>query len=343
MSLASLPAPIGRAVRNQKSDRAPIARSVSALAVIGLSLSMASCGLIVDTDRQQCKTPADCAKALGGAATGYTCEESLCRTSSACTPETLAESCGDSPTVQCVGGACVDDTWGCWDQADRRPAPTQSTAPVKIKFLTVFTQAPPMALNGVLCRTPTIDPTCGTALPGTSVSYTASSGELTASGVTVSPFYIAYRLKVDAPASEMLRPLDYYTTRPPRDGDVPIELTMLPVNIADLLPQELQFDRTKGNIIARIYDCNDKLAAGVEVTMVDPPSNLGHIYSDDSGQLSTTLTKTSSRGISNLYNVPVDRVVTVVVKVSATKQIQFGLRAYADRHSFLDVHPGKFE
>lgn len=339
MSLAKEPAALSRGGHHELSGRA---RTLGRRTAWTLALLLVSgCGLVIDADRQQCKTADECATALGGAAANYTCTEGLCLTSAPrCTAETLVATCGDSPTVQCVDGQCKDEVWGCWNEPDNRPATTQATASLRLKFVSIF-GTPPDTLSIVACRSPTIDPLCGLSIPGTSPSYDSSTGLVTVAGIPLNSIG-AYRIKVDALPEAGLRPLDYYENRPPHDSDPPSEVTLIPNNVLQLLPGNLNVDPTKGNIVVRVNDCLGKRAAGVRATIADPPSDLGTLYLDSASQLSD-LTETSTRGTVNLYNVPVDASVNLVVTISPTKQLKFPLRAFGDRLSLVDLYPRQFE
>lgn len=314
-------------------------------AVAALALS-AGCGLVVDAQRDQCATTADCAERLGGAASSYTCELGLCRTMASptgCTPETVAATCGDSPTVQCVDGQCVDETWGCWDEPDNRPAPQGETATVNLKFLTVF-QQPPAKLTSAACKSASIDPTCALPLPGTTSEYNPQTGQLKLHGIQVRPVAVSYRVKVEEineANGSIASALDYYANRQPRDDDPDSLLTLIPALAAQALPPDLRPDPALANVIVRVQDCKGQGAAGVEVTMLDPPPNFGRFYIDDNGAPSPAQPRTSVIGVANLYNVPINRAVTVVAKVSPTKELTFALTAFPERYAYIDMFPRK--
>lgn len=302
---------------------------------------LGGCGLFIDTERQQCSVVDDCAKAFGGTVEDFACTEGLCTTVARCTPETVAQYCGDSPTVQCVEGQCVDPVWGCWDEPDNRPAPTTATTTINLRFIEVLSTRP-QELVITACRSASIDPMCSVKLPGATTTFDPVSGLLTIAGIMQGPVF-SYRIMAEAAPSEMLRAIDYSANRPPREGDPVADISMIPENLANFAPGMAELILGRGTIVARVFDCTGAGAAGVTFGLSEPLPELGIVYiGEEAGSVSPTATATSIQGIASLYNIPIDRAVTLVANISPTRQLTFALRTFADRHSFVDVHPRNF-
>ena len=138
------------------------------------------CSLALNTDRQQCDAPADCATILGGSESSYTCDQHLCQRvvecstfsdcanedgRSICAPDGQCvqcvsdTDCGTS-SAQCVAGMCEDAKWGCVTSADDRPSPTMATATFRLNVANIVTGAPLSGLEATPCVNSTADPDC---------------------------------------------------------------------------------------------------------------------------------------------------------------------------------------
>jgi hypothetical protein len=361
MSRANKPALHSRARRAPLSGAARNQWAIMALTGVGSALMLsASCGQIIDVDRQQCKSVDDCAKTLGGAATAYTCEEGLCNDKVECTtndtcaansPATpfcsavgscvacnLNTDC-PSPTATCTANACVDETWSCLNQPDDRPAPTQSTATFRVKVVSIADRTKGIpGLTVKACLLAAVDPKCSSSLSGAVPSYDEATGIAMVTGLMPGA---QFRLKLDAPAEAALVPLDYYTNRTMRDMTTAPDLTMIPVSLATNVGGTT-VDIAKGAITVHAHECSGASAPNVKFAVSNPTPNQLQFYSTEQGFPRLDLTATTATGSGTLLNLTPDVSTTVSAAIGDKLKISYEVVPIGTRTAYVNLYPRDF-
>ena len=341
--------------RVQRGQRAILLASV----VLGLA---GGCSLALNTDRQQCDAPTDCALILGGEATAYTCEQHLCqavvecRSNPDCVNKGSRAICGEgglcvecvtdpdcgSPTAHCVASVCEDPTWGCLDKPDSRAPATLPAATLTAKALDALESKPLVGLTARACNDSIVDAPCTQPYAGTTTNYDTSTGELTVTGLKVG---LPIRLKLEPDASLGMFPLQYYTNRSARDIETISDLKLVPKEVLSGFAMSLMpipGDLTKANLSVEIHDCQGVPAAGVKLSMLNAPADLITAYISDIGAPRFDLTETTVKGTAGLLNVPPMAQTTLVVTISPTKSMTFQFVPLGATSSIVDLYPGIF-
>ena len=340
------------------SGRRPILCASAVLVLAG------GCSLVLNTDRQQCDAPADCAKILGGPENTYTCDQHLCQRvvecsttpdcsneegRSICAPDgqcvqcILDTDCGTS-SAQCVAGICEDAKWGCVTSADSRPPPTMPTATFRINVANIVTGAPLSGLVATPCVNSTADPDCTKlAFENYVSSYDPGSGDVTITGV---PTHLPIYIRLVPEASLDMATVYFSSNRTLREGDMyaPLKLgsRAAQAGVANSLnpPPDLK----KGIINVQVHDCTGALAAGVTIGLVNPPADLITGYRSETGIPNfAELRQTTAAGGAILLNVPPLAITTIVATVSATKSFSTQIVHNGAATSVVDLYPGKFQ
>jgi hypothetical protein len=317
--------------------------------------------LALNTDRQQCDAPADCATILGGEATAYTCEQHLCQSVVECTssPDCANKMgraiCGEgglcvecvsdpdcgSPTAHCVASVCEDPTWGCLNKPDSRPPATQPTATLHLIAFDPVSMKPVPSLTARPCNDPVVDPNCALAYAGSTSTYDPGTGALTISGLQTG---LPPRIKVEPAASLEMFPLQYYTNRTARDSETAPDLDVVPQAALAALASTTTppTDLKKGIVTIQIHDCQGTPAAGVKVSMLNPPADLVASYAGETGAPRFDLEETTVAGSAGLLNVPPSAPLTITVTISPTKTMTYQFVPLGATTSVVDLYPGVF-
>lgn len=285
-----------------------------------LMLSQAGCGddrretVTIDPDLKRCMVPADC---------------------------------GPSPTAQCSGGICEDDTWGCVGQADDRPAVTSGTATLRVKLVDTFTGEKPTALPAVrVCSHALLDPSCG-GVPGASAAYDERSGTIIVSGLRQNA---TFRLAIDPVTPGAFMPLDFYPQRPVLgETEQEAALYTFPPELAPALGQMYAPPipvRSDGGMIMTVYhDCANKWAQGVVQSVPAGPAfaESRTLYLAISNVPDPSLTATSPGGVALTINLPTDVAVSVMATSFNTTLTQFAMKPLPGRMTVVHAYPRKYE
>ena len=115
-----------------------------------------------------------------------------------------------SPTVQCVGGRCVDEVWGCIGQADNR-TPEPGLATVKIPFADGVKRTPVESAMVRACVLPAFDTTGATTCTGINGAVGSfERGMATVTGLTAGS---VPRIVIVPESTDMLLPVDFYSQK----------------------------------------------------------------------------------------------------------------------------------
>lgn len=228
-----------------------------------------------------------------------------------------------SPTVQCVGGLCVDPTWGCIGAGDNRPPSTSDTATLKVSFIDGTTGRPAaVPLSVRACSLPAFDPNCNAPI-STDVTYDTATGMATLSGL---PARTPLRVKMDPPEGEAdIVPIDFYTPRTPVGVTEapPIRLvyrSKLAELVAALGGSAATIDPTYGSFYGMFFDCQDKPAAFMKLSILEQGTNPPLIlYFDENNYPHLEgLEHTTSTGMFSTLNVRPTMPVNVTTTLVAT-------------------------
>ena len=318
------------------------------------------CGLVIDTSRKQCELVADCAEQLGDDVSIYECTDGLCRTKIECTANEqcaaegknicLQGQCVDcvitpdcpSATATCVDNVCVDEAWGCSNEPDNRPAATQSSASVNIMVKDAVSMMPVSGTTTAkLCLAATVDPTCAQSFAGSTASYSAQTGVITATGLVPGAYYRVYAVP---PTSSGLLPFEYFTNRTARDVEMPADAYFTPSFILDgnALQAPKPIDRNKAIASFRIHDCLGRPAEGVSMTISGGSDDMIVTYTNETRQPNYELTATTKLGIAGVLNGPVGTLTTLTVKSGTKSVISFSLVFRGATSTTVDLYPRLF-
>jgi hypothetical protein len=332
----------------------------SMLALALGSVLVGGCGLVIDSSRNQCESATDCAAQLGDDVNIYECVEGLCRTKVECdsndqcvTPgkniclQGLCVGCVVTPdcssaTAMCVDNVCIDDSWGCVNDADNRPLSTQSSASLTLRVADALTMMPVQGVTAVkLCLSSTVDPSCTQSFPASSASYNTQTGILTASGIIPGSYY---RVIATPPTSSGLLPMEFFTNRTARDTENAAEAFFTPSFVLDgnTLQSPQPIDRSKALVTVRIFDCLGKPAQGVTMTASAGPPDMVLAYSDETRLPNYTLTSTTKAGIVGVMNGPTGTLTTFTVKSGTKSVITFTLVMRGNGTTTVDLFPRIF-
>ena len=248
------------------------------------------------TDNSQC-TPGICNVAQNR------CVDRECQTKDECIFKG-----GESNTVSCVNGFCVDDMWGCIGKGDDRPVMASMMGTLKIPLLSSTDNTPIVYDNPAtpekemipptwfieVCPPPAVDPDCKNKIvTADKVIYDPATGIATVPGI---PYNVPFRVKVDEigyppyvpkdpadVAGPAIVPMDFYTQKP-----VVGETTIPPLRVVsreglNALIKAFSgisnpnnpgggpvVNNALGNIYGLVFDCQSNPAADVALEYFDP-------------------------------------------------------------------------
>lgn len=324
------------------------------------SVLAGGCGLVIDSSRNQCESPMDCAAQLGGELSIYECNEGLCRTKVECNSNDQCVMPGKniclqglcvgclvttdcaSATATCVDNQCVDEAWGCVSETDNRPQATQSSATLNLRVIDPIATGPVQGTTTVkVCLSSTVDPPCNQTFPGSSGRYDTQTGIVTATGITQGSYYRVY---MTPPSSSGLLPMEFFTNRISRDTETPDEAFFTPSFVvqsnAFQSPQPL--DPARALVTIRVHDCQGKLAEGVTMTATAGDPDMVIAYSDETRLPNYTLTATSKGGVVGMLNGPVGKLSTLTVRSGTKPVINFSLVMRGNGSTTIDLFPRIF-
>jgi hypothetical protein len=256
----------------------------------------------------------------------------------------------NSPLVTCQAGICVDEKWGCINDADNRPPTTMPTATMKVRLVEFQTMNPHMSVDARVCNTPTFGDSCEQTLPGTASSYDPTTGWVSITGV---PLNYGWRYALQAgpnPTSsdprKQPRPIDFYSQKTPQDiFEAPTSLTTVTRELLDVLamafPIDVEIPEDSAGATLFVFDCQDRPADGVVMAPLNETSRV--YYFGQTGTPDPAAVQTSSSGMMSILNMPFGDTVTLkpAVRVGTTDfpLPEFQVLALPSRVTTIHLYP----
>ncbi len=269
--------------RGTRGAHAPAALLISALLVSG-------CSLILNSDKQQCRSDGDCRELFGSDA-GYACSDNFCARVACRTDQDCVASTG--PGGVCANARCqADPTWSCLDSprsASRLPGPFA----VKLHIRDTLTQAPLAGVSARICDK--LDFTCASPHGGSQITDTQGELDLQIPGA----FFGYIELTLSGYKDTL------YFFNPPIDHDTsdltPVNISAPDVHagLAQRTGATLMPDR--GTLLLESVDCQDQPIAGVSYDTNDKDQYTVPFYSKD-GLPDTNATATDSFAFGGYIN-----------------------------------------
>lgn len=288
----------------------------------------------------------------------------ICSRNGQCTQKecsTKAECVGkQTPTLECVANKCVDEEWGCLNDAD--PYPQDPKRPATIVFpVEAYDGSPLKGLRINVCPlAQSGDLECMRKIPGAVVTY--EGGKVTVTGLSEGQ---RVRLAIDGPENveykDRLVPIDYYSQRPLRSMtqvavykmatqalvDAVARLNSESVTVQGMKVEQTPvgtIDRTKASLFARIYDCRGEPAEGVSVEVSDIASGTVPLYLSAEGLPVANAHATTNAGIVTFPNIsaPRGKTVTVTLKLGDIRITDWVFAAIPERLTVVDLYPWKY-
>ncbi len=246
-------------------------------AVLALGL-LSGCTLLTDTEKKQCKKPADCGTFEG--APVYTCEDELCKfvdcnkdadcsargkficEQNECAPALCIknEDCGEAGET-CVAGRCLDALFYCFDE--KVPLMSEDEPVLAVDVVTFSDHVPVKDLDVKVCVL--ADTPCNSPVAA-SISYSAA-GKLEIRGLENGKRY-SIRLNAKDDAGNQFVEAEYYMQRPiigyTQEADrfeMVTPLLLSGVGMSATVP----YDDKLGLVIAEIFGCDNEPLAGVSM------------------------------------------------------------------------------
>lgn len=320
---------------------------VSACAAVG-------CSLVVDADRPQCSTDADCwARGFGGAV----CVESLCQNvpedvsvaprdessaprdesavprepgdAVAMAPDASNSSPAESaPIEDSAPDAGADPEWGCLRNFQPPSVADGALVSYRLRFERGRqANVPPEGLTVRLCNSD--DATC--AEPGVDIPEPDAAGLLT---LELPPSFRGY-LEVDA--TDHMPSLAFL---PPRVVSPPEPQIIRLIERFDFEPllatTGIPYDPARGFAFALTNSCLDRRAAGVVLSSLDTDEQTAAFYYRD-GQPDPQALQTDARGAGGWSLLPAG---TIVAEARRSDTLEFiGTVAFESRPGFISYVP----
>jgi hypothetical protein len=281
-----------------------------ALLVMGLA---AGCTLLTDTEKKQCKKPADCGMFEG--APVYACEQNLCRfhdcnkdadcaargeficEQNECAPALCVDNddCG-AAGESCVAGRCLDALFHCFE--NKVPLMSEDEPVLAVDVLTFSGHVPVHDLEVKVCVP--ADTQCNSPVAATT-TYSAA-GKLEIRGLENGKSY-SIRLNAKDDAGNAFVEAEYFMQRPiigyTQEADrFEMVTPLLLSGVGDTAG--VPYDATKGLVIAEIFGCDNKPLAGV--SMID--NRDGTIFYL-TGTADPNVSETNSLGQAGVVNMEV--------------------------------------
>ncbi len=270
------------------------ARTCTKLCVSGLALSPSpGCSLILDSDKQQCRTDEDCSD-LFGVSAGYACKNNFCSRPACKTDEDcLGHGSGASASV-CLNSYCQADlSWSCLD-APAPPSNLPGPFAVKLPVVDTVTQAPLPGVTARVCDK--LDFDC--AAPQ-STQLTDDNGEV---ALEIPAFFYGYVSLTLGGYKEGLfffgPPIDRDTSdlNPISLGPPAVHMLLAEQTGATLMPE-------RGILLIEALNCQHRRTAGVSYETSDKDELSVPFYSNV-GRPDTNATATDSYAFGGYINMP---------------------------------------
>jgi hypothetical protein len=329
---------------------------------------LSGCTVINKWDVEQCKKDHDCGK-HGAQYSDYVCVDNLCRAFLSCTSDAQCQTRGgslkdyicsdqkcvapdcttnddcledsDRPTAVCMAGRCADPNWGCLDSND------EPSSPPTIKFTTAVqdlnTRKAPAGMKAFVCAS--TDKACASPIAGPfQATDTAGNISFSITGLTPVGFagFIKFTSTNDLPLEFQFvkTPLTHDFTSPPTTP-----FAMVPPHTMEMFGVLAGKDVDETNsalLVMRVYDCEDKPAAGIKLTATRANSTLDQTFfftSDDTYMPNVDATATDTNGVAGLANVPKgSSTINVIHAASGYKLYDFSLTANPSTFILVFIH-----
>ena len=230
---------------------------------------LAACSLVVDEDRKQCLTDADCG-ALSSAST--LCVDSWCQ---------------------------PDPRWSCLDRASVSTPQAQETFPVTLRLENILTQTPIPGVEAKLCLGAYDECEQATGESVLSNEQGIVQFAIEPGPVRRPPSGLVLLARPDlVPGMYLIS-----TTLDRGNGTLPLQLlnNIDAARLAEQLGTEL--DPSLGTVLVSVFDCEHEPAPGVSLILQGPSASGTPFYAVD-GLPAATATMTDQSGYAGLLNAP---------------------------------------
>lgn len=256
----------------------------------------ASCSVVVDADRRQCRTVADCGRADAVCVTGV---------------------CERAPIVPdaSIDSAPEDPAWGCVGKVGQLPV-EEPNVPLMLysQFVGAINPAPVSGIASRACLQD--DDACDNPVPG-------SERTTDADGLIATPVYPGYRGYLDLRATDASVPIiPTLSFIPALDKNLPREnppATAIPLFTRDdieiiVSAISREVDPRLGLFFFTVRDCQGKVVAGAQVRVEPITAQTFSFYTDQTGTPSLTQQQTSGDGTGGYLNLPPGRIRVTVTR-----------------------------
>jgi hypothetical protein len=323
----------------------PACTSDAQCRALGTTFQSAVCGGDKLCTTAECTTDEACG--VGGICNqaNNRCEARQCQVLADC------QLSNPSPTVQCVGGRCLDEVWGCIGKPDDRPV-DPAPASLSIPFADGVNRVAVANARVRACQLPAFDPTAATmctAIAGSVGTYKDSIA--TVSGLAPGSLP---RIEI-VPTSTTLLPVDYYTQKALVGTAMAPIVTTIPLQTvgssAGLYPG-VDLEPISAGAFVTVFNCLDKPAEGVVLSMPEgdlktvsqPPPGMNYstriAYFADNLQPDPNRTKTSTAGLATIVNMLTGKLLTLRASIEGTP-LQSTPRTVPITNLQVQVFPGR--
>jgi hypothetical protein len=277
---------------------------------LGLCALLGSCSLVLDPDKKQCQSDDQCGvfhdkptyQCLQSYCEQVTCnDDATCRArgdficeSNACAEAQCAEDKDCKDGEMCAQGRCGDPVFGCFDQM--QSLTSSQPGSLQFKLLAYGEPKPVKNLSVRVCKA--ADLACNS--PVSTENTYDDQGTLTINGLENGIRY-NIRMTGDDSLGNPFIEAEYYMQRPIVGATIEADkLEMLPEQMVALLALSagLEWDQTKGLVLAQTFGCDNKPLAGVSMVdnqMASPFYLAGGLPNPDANE-------TDSAGVAGFLN-----------------------------------------
>jgi hypothetical protein len=345
-------------------------RQIFALALI--ALGAAGCSLTLDTDKKQCSKDEQCAdpytcdtkagvcvrpKCSGdsdcrsGICEKQLCERKQCTMAGDCADDQACDAtgrcieaecknndeCGPLDTAEFLAGMCVDEIWGCRDEADERPAPTMPKAKYILRVYEFPGDTPVADLRVDVCAS--VDAACANPLKGPTVAIDAE-GVVTITNLPQNTFI---HLKLQGPD---VYTTHFYSQRPVRDvGGEVVDLGLVQQGLLDLAsaPSGVPVDTVNnGTLLARVFNCKGEGGEDVTFSVSEVQAGTEVFYSESDYQPNEDLQATSASGVFAVANMKPGSSIRVTGTVGGQDVTAQTVTAYPEVVTVVNFYPRNY-
>lgn len=320
---------------------------------LGANFQTSICGTDKLCAAAQCTVDEECG--VGGVCNAANrCEERQCRVVADC------QVMNPSPTVQCVGGRCIDEVWGCVGKPDDRTT-TMPTATVKLPWLELISRKP---IEGTVtaCLLPQLDPAPNpgcTPVGGAEATLDSTAGMITVTNLAQGvPIRIHYVPKPAPSLNLELMPTDFYSQKTPKDvteyptARIPYVTVVQALSVRFDPPVAIPLESAGATI--NIFDCRGMPAAGVFLRELPASERLEDTritYFGEGGLPNPAQQETDASGLASVINMKQGITVTLKADIRGTPFLgtartipmtEFPVILYGSRMAIIELHPRKY-